>query len=153
MAEFDCGQGQLNMFLRRHALQSQSSGGARTYVTCRGLRVVGYYSLAAGSVQVTEVPPRVAKGLPRHPVPIILLARLAVDRIEQGSGLGAALLKDACQRYLQACDIIGGRALLTHAKDDRARAFYLRFGFEPSPTGPYHLFLRTKDMKRTLGLD
>lgn len=113
--------------------------------------VVGYYSLAAGSVRLEDVPSRVARGLPRHPVPVILLARLAVDESERGRGLGAALLKNACQRYLQASAVIGSRALLTHAKDESARSFYLRFGFEPSPTDPLHLFLLTKDLRRTLG--
>jgi len=148
---FQCGEEALDQFLRRYALQSQHSGGARTYVSCRGSRVVGYYSLAAGAVCLEDAPGRVAKGLPHHPVPVILLARLAVDQREQGRGLGPALLKDACLRYLQACELIGSRALLTHAKGARARSFYLRFGFEPSPTDGDHLFLLTKDLKKTLG--
>lgn len=152
VADFRCGHEALNVFLVRYALQSQHSGGARTYVACRGLRVVGYYSLTAGAVRLEEAPARVAKGLPRHPVPIVLLARLTVDQREQCQGLGAALLKDACQRYLQACEMIGSRALVTHAKDEPARSFYLRFGFEPSPTHENHLFLLTKDLKKTLSL-
>src|SRR5438105_1194372 len=92
-------------------------------------------------------PARVAKGLARHPIPIILLARLAVDRGEQGKGLGAALLKDALLRAAQASDIIGCRAVLVHAKDQTAKAFYQRYGFEPSPVDDLHLYLLMKDLR------
>jgi GNAT superfamily N-acetyltransferase len=108
--------------------------------------VVGYYTLAAGSVSREETPQRVGQGLARYPVPITLLARLAVDLGEQGRGLGAALLKDAVLRTAQAAEIVGSRALLIHAKDDRARAFYRKFGFEPSPINDLHLYLLMKDI-------
>ena len=88
----------------------------------RGERVVGFYTLAAASVSREEVPSRVAKGMARHPVPVILLARLAVDRTEQGKGLGAGLLKDALLRAVQAADVIGCRAILVHAKDESRQA-------------------------------
>ena len=149
---FDCGSPALNVFLARYALASQGSGAARTYVALRGMRIAGYYSLAAASVEPERAAPRVAKGLARHPVPLTLLARLAVDRAEQGAGLGEALLKDAIKRHLQAQSIIGSRALLAHAKDERAAAFYARYGFQPSLSDPLHLYLLTKDMKKTLGL-
>lgn len=149
---FDCGSPALNGFLARYALAGQSAGAARTYVALRGTRVAGYYSLAAASVEPARAPPRVAKGLARHAVPLTLLARLAVDRAEQGAGLGEALLKDAIKRHLQAQSIIGSRALLAHAKDERAAAFYARYGFQSSPSDPLHLYLLTKDMKKTLGL-
>jgi len=149
---FDCGLPALNVFLARFALVSQSSGAARTCVALRGARVAGYYSLAAASVEPERVTPRVAKGLARHAVPLTLLARLAVDRTEQRVGLGEALLKDAIKRHLQAQSIIGSRALLAHAKDERAAAFYARHGFQSSPSDPLHLYLLTKDMKKTLGL-
>jgi GNAT superfamily N-acetyltransferase len=90
--------------------------------------------------------PRVAKGLGNYPVPIILLARLAVDRTEQGKGLGAALLRDAIFRAARAADIVGCRAILVHAKDKQAQAFYRRFGFEPSPVNELHLYLLMKDI-------
>jgi len=145
---FDCGKEPLNRFLKRFALVNQKSGSARTYVVCRGeSRIVGYYSLAAGSVDHGASPARVTKGQARHPVPVMLLARLAVDRGEQGRGLGRALLKDALSRTLQAADIAGIRALIVHAKDDEARAWYESFDFEPSPTDPYHLFLLMKDLR------
>ena len=92
-----------------------------------------------------------AKGLARHPVPIILLARLAVDRGEQGRGVGAGLLKDALLRTAKAAAIIGCRAVLVHANDQAARAFYQRFGFEPSPVDELHLYLLMKDLKASLG--
>ena len=149
---FDCGTPALNTYLARYALVNQASGAARTYVALRAAKVVGYYSLAAGSAEPGQTPVRVAKGLARHAVPLTLLARLAVDRAEQGSGLGEALLKDAIKRHLQAQMIIGSRALVAHAKDQRAAAFYARYGFQPSPTDPLHLYLLTKDMRKTLGI-
>jgi len=149
---FDCGNAALNMYIGRFALASQSSGSARTYVALRGARVVGFYSLAAASADIQRVSTRVAKGQPRHPVPLTLLARLAVDATEQGRGLGEALLKDAIKRYLQAQSILGSRALLAHAKDAQGAAFYARYGFESSPTDTLHMYLLSKDMKKTLGL-
>lgn len=147
---FDCGQPALNQFLQRHALQSQQAQGAQTYVCCDAERVVGFYSLTVGSVDHRIAPERVAKGLARHPVPVMILARLAVDRSLQGKGLGAALLKDALLRTLQAADIAGIRAVLVHAKDETAQRWYRNFDFQPSPTDPYHLFLLIKDLKALL---
>jgi predicted N-acetyltransferase YhbS len=144
---FDCGVVALNDFLKKYALQNQS---ARTYVVTRGGRVVGYYTLAAGSVRREETPARVAKGLAAHPVPVILLARLAVDIGERGKGVGAGLLKDALLRAVQAADIVGCRAVLVHAKDKEAQAFYQRFGFEPSPVDELHLYSLMKDIKASL---
>lgn len=148
---FDCGKEPLDRFLQRHALVNQKAGSAQTYVVCREeQRVVGYYSLAVGAVEHADAPSRVGKGLARHPIPVMLLARLAIDRAEQGKGLGKALLKDALLRTGQAADIAGIRALLVHAKDDEARAWYEQFDFEPSPTDPYHLFLLMKDLRALL---
>jgi len=148
--DFDCGKHALTEWLRRFALQSHQAGGARVYVVHRAGRVVGYYALAAGSVEPEEAPERVKKGLARHPIPVILLARLAVDVSEQRQGLGAALLKDAMRRTASAAAEIGARAVLVHAKDDEARAFYQHFDFEPSPTDPLHLFLLMKDLRAIL---
>jgi GNAT superfamily N-acetyltransferase len=147
---FDCGVVPLNEYLQKYSLQNQQNRSARTYVATRGTRVVGYYTLTAGSVNRSETPDRIAKGLANHPVPIILLARLAADQSEQGKGLGKALLKDALIRVAQAADLIGCRALLVHAKDESAKNFYLRFGFEPSPTNELHLFLLMKDLEANL---
>ncbi len=108
----------------------------------------GFYTLVVGEVTYDDAPDRLAKGLARHPIPIMLLARLAVSRDWQGRGLGAGLLKDAMRRTLQAADIAGIRAFAVHAKDDKAGAFYRHFDFLPSPTDPLHLFLLMKDLKR-----
>ncbi|MFM8746845.1 MAG: GNAT family N-acetyltransferase [Aestuariivirga sp.] len=149
---FDCGKEPLDRFLKRYALISQKAGSAQTYVVCRGdRRIAGYYSLAVGAVEHAEAPQRVRKGLARHAVPVMLLARLAVDRQAQGQGLGKALLKDALLRTADAAQIAGIRALLVHAKDEEARAWYERFDFEPSPTDPWHLFLLLKDLRSLTG--
>jgi GNAT superfamily N-acetyltransferase len=150
LAAFECGAPALNEYLRRYAYQNHQSNAARTYVATRGPRVVGYYTLAA-SVRREETSARVAKGLARHPIPVILLARLAVDRAEQGKELGKALLRDALRRAAQAADLIGCRAVLVHAKDEAAKAFHQRFGFEPSPVDDLHLFLLMKDIKASAG--
>jgi len=123
VSEFDCGVAPLNDFLRKHAWHNQQNRSARTYVVLRDNRVVGYYSLAAASVQREEAAPRVAKGLAKHPIPVVLLARLAVDQTEKGKGLGSALWKDALLRSLQGANIIGCRAVLVHAKDQVAQTF------------------------------
>jgi GNAT superfamily N-acetyltransferase len=150
VSDFDCGKEALNRFLIRFALINQNADGAQTYVVCRAQRVVGYYSLAVGAVTHAEAPARISRGLARHPIPVMLLARLAVDRSEQGRGLGRALLKDALLRTGQAADIAGIRALLVHAKDEEARAWYEQFDFEPAPTDPNQLFLLMKDLKALL---
>jgi GNAT superfamily N-acetyltransferase len=151
VSAFECGAAPLNDFLRKHAWQNQQNRSARTYVVLCGDRVVGYYSLAAASVQRDEATPRVAKGLAKHPIPVVLLARLAVDETEKGQGLGTALLKDALLRSLQGADIIGCRAVLVHAKDQAAQTFYRKFGFESSPVDEFHLFLLMKDIKAGVG--
>ena len=112
--------------------------------------MVGYYSLAAGGISREESPERIAKGLAKHPIPIILLARLAVDKSLHGKGLGKALLKDALLRSENAAGIIGARAVVVHAIDDQARRFYERFGFEESPTNEYALMLLMKDLRASL---
>ena len=148
---FDSGQAALNQFLQRFALTSQKANSAQTYVSCQEGVVVGFYSLAVGSVEPETAAPRVLKGIARHPVPVMILARLAVDLKHQGVGLGSALLRDAVLRTAQAADIAGIRALLVHAKDDAARQWYLNWEFEPSETDPFHLFLLLKDLKAMLG--
>jgi len=110
--------------------------------------VVGYYALAVGSVEQEQAQERVRKGLAKHSIPIMLLARLAVDCHWQNQGIGAALLKDAMLRTLQAADIAGIRTLVVHAKDDTARSFYEHFDFLPSPSDPLHLFMLLKDARR-----
>ena len=148
---FDCGQAALNQFLQRHALNNQRANSAQTYVCCADGAVLGFFSLSVGSAEHLSAPERVTKGLARHPVPVMILARLAVDQTFQGQGLGRALLKDALRRTLLAADIAGIRAVIVHAKDDAARQWYQKFDFKPSPTDPFHLFLVLKDLKALLG--
>jgi GNAT superfamily N-acetyltransferase len=145
---FDCGKEELNRFLKRQAWSSQQAHSAQTYVLAKELTVFGYYSLAAGSVAHDDATERVRKGLARYPIPVILLARLAVDVSLQGQGVGPALLKDALLRSASAAATIGARALLVHAKDDNAKGFYEHFDFEPSRSDPYHLLLIMKDLLR-----
>jgi GNAT superfamily N-acetyltransferase len=145
LAHFDCGKEPLNRFLQRYALANQHAHTAQTYVLCQHRQVVGYYSLTVGAVTHEQAPQRVRKGLARHAIPVILLARLAVDLRVARQGFGAALLRDALLRTASAADTVGARALLVHAKDDEAKAFYQHFDFDPSPSDPYHLFLIMKD--------
>ena len=145
---FDCGREELNRYLLRYAWQNQQAGASQTYVGIVGDTVAGFYTLAVGQVTQEEAPERLTKGLARHPVPIMLLARLAVDRRWHGQGAGKALLRDAMQRTLQAADIAGIRAFAVHAKDEEARRFYEHFNFIASPADPMHLFVLLKDVRR-----
>jgi len=147
---FDCGREALNRFLVRYAFQNQRAEASQTYVALTGDEVVGFYTLVVADVACDDAPARLGKGLPRQPIPLMLLARLAVATSRQGQGLGAGLLKDAMGRTLQAADIAGIRAMAVHAKDDDARAFYERFDFRPFPTDPYHLFVLLKDVRAIL---
>ncbi len=147
---FDCGRDALNRFLVRFALQNQQAGASMTYVALADEEIAGYCTLVVGQVEYGEAPERQIKGLARHPVPIMLLARLAIAVRWQGKGLGSGLLKDAMLRTLQAADIAGIRAFAVHAKDDEARSFYERFDFVPSPSDPYHLFRLLKDVRAAL---
>ncbi|HXC57090.1 MAG TPA: GNAT family N-acetyltransferase [Rhizomicrobium sp.] len=144
---FDCGNPALNQFLVRYALQNQQSDASQTYVLTEKFRVIGYYTLVVGHVSFDDAPERLKRGLARHPIPLMTLARLAINVDRQGQGLGSALLKDAMARTLQAADIAGIRAFDVQAKDNVARDFYLHFNFDPSPADPLHLFLLTKEIK------
>jgi GNAT superfamily N-acetyltransferase len=148
---FDCGKAALNRFLERHALQSQQAGATTTYLALHGDDVVGFYSLSFGQIDYADAPERLIRGLARHPVPVMLLARMAVASGYQGRKLGAGLLKDAMLRTLQASEIAGIRAVVVHAKDDEARAFYERFDLKASPTDAYHLILLMKDIRVLVG--
>lgn len=142
-AAFDCGVAALNLYLRNYALQNQQRGIVRNYVTTRAdsKSVVAFYSLAYAALGQKLLPPKLVKGLGKYDIPVMLLARLAVDRREQGNGLGQALLKDAILRTLQAAGIAGLKLLLVRAKDEPAAAFYRKHGFEPVLDDPLKLFL------------
>jgi predicted N-acetyltransferase YhbS len=144
---FSCGVESLDHWLKRFAHTNQQSDLTTTYVAHRAHRVVGYYSLTAGSVNRQDATERVAKGAPNHPIGVVLLARLAVDGSQKGAGLGRALLKDALARAVSAANIVAVRAVLVHALDEQARLFYKRFDFEASPVHPLHLMLLMKDIR------
>jgi len=150
--DFDCGAEPLNNYLKNFALTNNQNGSARTYVTTKASKIAGYYTLTPGSVTKATTPQRVGKGLANHPVPVIIIARLAVDKTEQGHGIGKALVRDALLRIVDAAEIIGGRAVLVHAKDAEAKRFYEQLGFDPSPIDPLHLYLLIKDIQKTIGL-
>jgi GNAT superfamily N-acetyltransferase len=140
---FDCGVSPLNLYLRNYAFQNQKKGIVRNYVAARvdSKVVVAYYSLVYASIDQKRLPTSLVKGLGKYDMPVMLLARLAVDRREQGKGLGKALLKDAILRTMQAAEIAGLKLLLVHAKDEAAADFYLKHGFEPVLDDPLKLFL------------
>ena len=148
---FDCGREELNRFLIRFAFPGQQAGASQTYLGLADDEIIGFYSLAVGQVAFDDAPERLIKGLAHHPVPIMLLARLAVSVTWQRKGIGAGLLKDAMRRTLQAADIAGIRAFAVHAKDAEARAYYEQFGFVASPSDPFHLFVLMKDLRRLTG--
>jgi GNAT superfamily N-acetyltransferase len=149
-SSFDCGEPSLNDYLSKRALGNYVQGASRCYVSCRDARVVGYYALASASIQHADVTGKMRRNMP-DPLPAILLSRLAIDRPEQGSGLGKNLLRDAILRSVEASELIGVRALIVPALNDTARAFYTHFDFEPSPTDPLHLLLPIKDARAVVG--
>ncbi len=133
---FICRHASLSTWLGKRALANAASGASRTYVVCDGQRrVVGFYALAAGSVASAVAPGRLRRNMP-DPLPVIVLGRLAVHTDWSGRGIGSGLLKDAVLRSIQAAGLIGVRALLCHAIDDEAKAFYLKHGFTESPMDP-----------------
>jgi GNAT superfamily N-acetyltransferase len=150
LEDFDCGKAALNEWLVRHAMQAQSSGSARTFVVVEGSRVAGYFSLAVGQADALEVPDRIRKGMGRYPIPVVILARLAVSLKDQGKGIGVGMLQEAIRRTIAIADQAGVRALLTHPIDEDAARFYRRFGFEPSPIREQQLLLLLKDARKLL---
>ncbi len=149
---FDCGVPALDRWLIEHARTAGGIGSARSYVVVdsKQRRVVGYHALTAASISHGEATERARKGMPRHSIPAVLLARLAVDASVAGMGIGAFLLRDAMTRALAASEAIGARLLLAHALDAGARAFYVRFGFESSVTDPLSVQLLMKDVRASL---
>lgn len=148
---FDCGSGPLNTFLQRYAYANQRAGASQTYVAVSGAGVIGYHTLVVGEVAYDGVPERLVRGLARHPVPVVVLARLAVDRSQQRRGIGAALVADAMRRVLQAAEIAGVRAMIVHAKDSGAQRFYEHLGFMPFLDKPLMLYRLLKDIRAMRG--
>lgn len=146
---FRSGEPILDDWLKRRAVNNQTSGASRTYVISDERRVIGYYTLAAGAVTATEAPGKVRRNMP-EPIPVMVLGRLAVDQEWQGQGLGLDLLRDAILRTLQAAEIAGIRAMLVHALHGQAASFYEHAGFRSSPIRPLTYFLPLADAQRAM---
>jgi GNAT superfamily N-acetyltransferase len=149
IADFNSGDASLDDWLNRRARANQVSGATRTYVLCGKERVVGYYALASGAVTVESASGRFRRNIP-NPVPVVVLARLAVDRDWQGRGIGRALFRDAARRVAHAADAIGIRGIVVHAISEQAKSFYLALGFDPSPREPMMLMVTLSDVRAVL---
>jgi GNAT superfamily N-acetyltransferase len=149
VSAFDCGVPDLDIWLKRRALQNESTRASRTFVVTAGGRVVGYYALAAGAVSHEHATGRVRRNMP-EPVPVMVLGRLAVDGEYQGTGLGSGLLKDALLRTLGAAEVAGIRAVLVHAVSEDVKRFYLHYGFAESPIDPMTMMITLADIEKAL---
>jgi GNAT superfamily N-acetyltransferase len=149
LGSFDSGVLSLDDWLRRRAMQNQTSGASRTFVACDGARVAGYYALAASAVAPDAATGRFRRNMP-DPVPVAVLGRLAIDKSFQGKGLGRALFRDAALRVLAAADSIGIRGMLVHAISDEAKAFYVGLGLDVSPLDPMTLMATVADLNASL---
>lgn len=149
ISAFDSGVSVLDDWLKRRARANQQSGASRTYVLSENQRVVAYYALASGAVDIEKASGRLRRNMP-DPVPVAVLGRLAVERSYQKHGLGRALVRDATARVLQAADVIGIRGILVHAISPEAKAFYLALGFEVSPLERLTLMATLADIQAAL---
>lgn len=149
---FDCSEEALNVFLQKYAMQNSKNNVSRTYVSIDGSNdeVVGYYTLTYGAISHLEATEKIRKNMPNYPIPVIILARLAVDKSCQFMGLGSALLKDAILRTLQAAEIAGLKAIVAQAKNKQAASFYKKYGFEESIIDEFHLMLAIQDIHSSL---
>jgi GNAT superfamily N-acetyltransferase len=148
-SNFDCGRPSLNHWLLRRALRNQFAGASRTFAVCDSERVVAYYALASGAVAAKDATGRLRRNMP-DPIPVVLLARLAVDHRYRQRGLSRALVRDAGRRIVAAADLIGIRGLLAQALDGTACDFYEHLGFDPSPLDPMTLMITLSDLRATL---
>lgn len=149
LESFDSGEPSLDQWLKRRALKNQASGASRMFVVTQDGSVVGYYALASGAVDIDEASGRFRRNMP-DPIPVIVLARLAVDRSWQGKGLARALMRDAGERIAQAADVIGIRGVIAHALNEDAHRFYLALGFEASPLAPMTVMMTLADLRAAL---
>jgi GNAT superfamily N-acetyltransferase len=151
--EFACGKPPLDDFIRARASQYEKRHLGRTYVAVRAgeRRVLGYYTIASNALTFEELPPKAAKKLPKHPVPVILLARLAVDLIARGQRLGEKLLINSLKRSLELSQSLGVHAVEVDAIDTEAKAFYERYGFTCLPGQALHLYLSIETMRSLFG--
>jgi GNAT superfamily N-acetyltransferase len=146
---FDSGAPTLDDWLKRRAMANQASGATRTYVVCEGKRAVAYYALASGAIAQAGVPGKLRRNMP-DPIPVVVLARLAVDANYQGRGLGRALFRDAAVRVTHAADAIGIRGIIVHAISESAREFYISLGFDPCPSDGMTLVVTLRDLRAIL---
>lgn len=146
---FACGVDTLDHWLKQRALKNQTTGASRTFVACAENRVLAYYALASSAVAAESASGRLRRNMP-DPIPVVVLGRLAVDRSLQHSGIGRALVRDACLRVIAAADAIGIRGMIVHALSESAQAFYERVGFDPSPLDPTTLMATISDLRAGL---
>ena len=149
IADFHSGEASLDDWLKRRARSNQASGASRTYVVCEDKHVIGYYALASGAVTVESAPGRFRRNMP-NPIPVAVLARLAVDLGWQGKGAGRALFRDAAGRVAHAADSIGIRGIVVHAISHEAKRFYLALGFDASSSEPMMLMVTLADIRTAL---
>ncbi len=147
--DFSCGIASLDDWLKRRAYTNQTSGATRTFVICVDNRVVGYYALASGAISVQSALGKFRRNMP-NPIPVVILARLAIDSFYQGRGLGRALFRDAALRVVQAADTIGIRGIIVHAISEEAKDFYLALGFNLSPLEPMTLMITLNDLRDSI---
>ena len=152
VGEFDCGEASLNDWLKRRAARNQASGDSRCFVAAdlESRQVGAYYALSSSAITPDRATGRLRRNMP-DPIPVVVLARLAIDTRCQGQGLGRALFQDAARRVLHAGEAIGIRGLIVHALSEPARDFYLRLGLEPSPLEPLTLMTTVADLRAALG--
>lgn len=146
ISSFQCGEENLDIWLKTRAVKNQKSNASRTYVACDDGRVIAYYVLASSSVDVAFATGRLKRNMP-SPVPVVVLGRLAIDTAYQNQGIGRALIRDAGLRVIQAAETIGIRGLLVQAVSVKAKEFYEKTGFEPSPLDPMTLMMTLDDLK------
>ncbi len=149
LSAFSSGEDTLDDWLRKRARANQASSASRTYVVCAGDAVMGYYALVSGAITVESAPGRFRRNMP-DPIPVAVLARLAVDLRWQGKGIGRALFRDAALRVAHAADVIGIRGIVVHAISEQARNFYIALGFDPSPREPMTLMVTLTDVRAVI---
>jgi GNAT superfamily N-acetyltransferase len=150
VSTFESGSTPLDRWLREHAWAAQQMDSARTFVLADAGGVVGYFSLAMGSVRRDEPPPKLVRGMPGYPIGMVLLARLAIDRRAQGKGLGAQLLAEALRKAVAAGEAAAARLIVVHAIDEEAARFYEHHGFIRAPEHELRLYRRMKDLRASL---
>jgi len=146
---FASGVDAMDLWLKQRAMKNQINGASRVFVACEQARVIAYYALASGAVNIEQAPGRFRRNMP-DPIPVIVLGRLAVDQTFQGKGIGRALIRDAGYRVIQAADTIGIRGLIAHAISESAKEFYEQVGFSPSPLDPMILMITLQDLKASI---